>query len=237
MCLDWILSPISQDLSYHLFADKRIFFHIPNTWDVISNIAFLYPALVGFSFLKSIQGDSHLLIQPQEKVAWLVFFFGVFLTALGSAYYHWEPNNLTLVWDRLPMTICFMALLSAIWQERVKPDVGARLLGPLLVFGILSVIYWAYTEFQGEGDLRPYILVQFGTILLLAGILIRYPVSPLARNNQYFIWAIIWYGLAKLLEHEDALVFELTKEWVSGHSLKHLAAAVSVHQFVFYLRD
>lgn len=237
MAIDFLLSPIPQDVNYHLFADVRNWLSIPNTSDVLSNLAFLMPAVMGLAFLRQAPANSHFFIQAQEKQAWQIFFIGVFLTAFGSSYYHWAPDNMTLVWDRLPMTICFMALLSAIWQERVNQAVGARLLYPLLLFGILSVVYWAYTEAKGVGDLRPYVLVQFGTILLVAGILIAYPSSPKARQNKYFIWAVVWYVIAKILEHEDRAIFELTHQVLSGHSLKHLAAAVSVQQFVYYLRE
>ena len=36
-----------------------------------------------------------------------------------------------------------------------------------------------------------------------------------------------WYALAKLLELGDHQVFATTHGWVSGHSLKHVAAAMA----------
>ena len=38
-------------------------------------------------------------------------------------------------------------------------------------------------------------------------------------------WVIVAYALAKILEANDHTVFELTGQWISGHTLKHFVAA------------
>ena len=48
-----------------------------------------------------------------------MFFFGVFLTGFSSSYYHWNPNDAGLFWDRLPMALAFMAILSNVVEERI----------------------------------------------------------------------------------------------------------------------
>lgn len=44
---------------------------------------------------KSLQG---------ELWGWTCFYIGVGAVAFGSAYYHLEPNDARLVWDRLPVS-------------------------------------------------------------------------------------------------------------------------------------
>ena len=82
------------------------------------------------------------------------FSLAYLLTGFGSAYYHLEPNNPTLVWDRLPMTIGFMSLFALIFAERIDDGLGRKLF-PWLVAGFASVLYWHLAD-----DLRPYLLMQ-----------------------------------------------------------------------------
>ncbi|QHE77973.1 hypothetical protein [Hydrogenophaga sp. PBL-H3] len=56
------------------------------------------------------------------------------------------------------------------------------------------------------------------------------PGGALAQSTShalqvFFAGLIALYALAKLLELGDEAVFRATGEWVSGHSLKHVAAA------------
>jgi hypothetical protein len=157
----------------------------------------------------------------------------VILTCFGSSYYHWNPNNHTLVWDRLPMTVGFMGLLSATIAERVNLRFGIRWLLPLVLVGIASVVYWNRTELAGAGDLRPYILVQFGSLFLLLLILILFP--PKYTGGKYVGYAIGFYGLAKLLEVADVPIYRVL-HIVSGHTLKHLAAAAGIVWIVWMLK-
>ena len=112
--LAWVLRlpPIPQDPGYHVFADTRSVAGIPNFLDVVSNAAFLCVGVFGFLFcLRNEPGAA--------RPAWLVFFAGVALVSVGSAWYHWDPANATLVWDRLPMTVGFMGLFVALLAEYV----------------------------------------------------------------------------------------------------------------------
>jgi hypothetical protein len=58
--------------------------------------------------------------------------------------------------DRLPMTLCFMAIFAAAVEERVNARAGAVLLWPLLVIGVFSLLLWRWPN-----DLRLYTWVQF----------------------------------------------------------------------------
>jgi hypothetical protein len=217
---------IPQNQAYHNFADQRVLFGIPNCLEVISNVPFLIVGVWGM-FVVSGRGKaakSHFIDPPQERWPYLIFFAGVALTAFGSSYYHLHPANDRLVWDRLPMTTGFMALVAAVTGERVSVRVGVHLLAPLLLSGIGSVFYWSITESAGRGDLRPYALVQFGSLLTTLLLIALYP--PRYTRGSDFIISLGIYGLAKAFEATDRSIFAFGGI-VSGHTLKHLAAALS----------
>jgi hypothetical protein len=211
---------IPQDLAYHEFSDNRRLFGIDNFWNVVSNLPFL---VVGMSGLWFIRRHAETVCVAGVETAYSVFFAGILLTAFGSAYYHLAPSNVSLVWDRLPMTIGFGALLTIIAAEFVFGRAARRLLLPLLIVGFASVEYWAWTEARGVGDLRPYAIVQFLPMLLIPVILLSR--RPSLGETRYYWWVLFWYLLAKLFEYFDHNIFRLG-HWLSGHSLKHLAAAM-----------
>jgi hypothetical protein len=222
---------IAQDPAFHHFADQRTIFGIPHFFDVVSNVPFFLIGLWGL--FVALVGSKQMFAETSERWPYVVLFLGVILTCFGSSYYHWNPNNHTLVWDRLPMTVGFMGLLSATIAERVNLRFGIRWLLPLVLVGIASVVYWNRTELAGAGDLRPYILVQFGSLFLLLLILILFP--PKYTGGKYVGYAIGFYGLAKLLEVADVPIYRVL-HIVSGHTLKHLAAAAGIVWIVWMLK-
>src|SRR4051812_45413319 len=147
-------APIAQPQGYHHFADTRRVLGIPNSLNVLSNGAFLAAGIWGIAIATKHVG-------PAEKLPYLILFIGVLLTAFGSAYYHWSPSDARLVWDRLPMTFGFMGLFAALAGERMGLVWQRRLLWPLVTIGVVSVLYWYWSEARGHGDLRLYLLVQF----------------------------------------------------------------------------
>ena len=94
--------------------DHRALLGIPNFLDVVSNAGFLLVGLVGLWWLAAGRRTSTPagFTQSSERWAYGVFFLGVILTGFGSAWYHWQPSDATLVWDRLPMTLVFMSVLA-----------------------------------------------------------------------------------------------------------------------------
>ena len=219
-----LVDPIPQDPAYHLFADTRSWFGIPNFFDVVSNVGF---AVVGLFGLVAITRTPSLFHNPGDLRPYIVFFAGVTLISLGSAFYHRAPSNETLLWDRFPMSVAFMALAAAIVADRIHRRAGNGWLLVLLVsLGIGSLLYWYVTESLGRGDLRFYVFVQFYPVVMLPVIIWLFPDNRYTAG-RYIVWVFVWYGLSKLLEHYDAVVFNLLGETVSGHTLKHLAAAAS----------
>ncbi|HJZ77769.1 MAG TPA: hypothetical protein VKE51_38840 [Vicinamibacterales bacterium] len=212
---------LAQPLGYHRFADTRAFFGVPNALDVLSNAPF---AIVGIASL-FVVFRVHTFVNPVERWSYVVLFAGVTLTAFGSAYYHLAPDNDRLVWDRLPMAVGFMGLLAAIVAERVSAPAARILLVPLLALGCGSVLYWHWTELHGAGDLRLYLLVQFGSLIVIVLLLCLY--RPRYSGTAYLVAGLAAYAAAKGLELADRAIFE-TGHLVSGHTLKHLAAAAGV---------
>ncbi|HLQ26254.1 MAG TPA: ceramidase domain-containing protein [Acidiferrobacterales bacterium] len=226
----FLTSPIPQDPSYHHFADQRQIFGIPNFWNVVSNLPFMVVGLLG---LRLVLGGPITGGLPELRPAYLVFFLGVALIALGSGYYHLSPSNPTLLWDRLPITISFMAFFSIIVGENIAGHFGRRMLWPLVFVGIVSVVYWSATEVQGNGDLRLYALVQFLPMVLIPVILVLFR-SSVSKNG--YIWAVLGaYAASKVVELQDEAVFRFFGV-VSGHFLKHLFAALGTYFFFLALK-
>ena len=217
----FFVDPIAQDPAYHQFADARRLVGIPNFWNVTSNLLFLIVGVLGIRYLSGADLPG---VLPGLMPAYRVFFVGILLTAFGSAWYHLGPGNDSLVWDRLPMTLAFMALFSIVLGEHVSEALGRHMLLPLLAAGAGSVFFWFVSESHGQGDLRPYALIQFLPMILIPLVLQLYP-SRFDRTG--FIWGmIVVYAAAKLFEYADYNVFRAAL-LISGHSLKHLIAAAA----------
>ena len=219
----FIMEPIPQDLSYHNFADKRIVFGIENFFDVFSNIPFLFVGLFGINFIFSKSNINYYW-------SWIILFTSIFLVSLGSAYYHINPNNSTLVWDRLPMAIGFMALFVIILSDYISNKLERLLLIPMCVLGVFSVIYWGITD-----DLRFYAWVQFASLGLIIFIIVLY--KPTKLRTKYLVYAGIFYTLSKFAEYYDPQIFTISLEIISGHSIKHLFAAVGTMYFYLLARN
>jgi hypothetical protein len=105
-----------------LFADCRTIWSIPNFFNVFSNLPFLVGGAMGLTIIWKGGGS---FIDPREQLPYLVFFLGALLTSAGSAYYHLAPENVRLVWDRLPMTLGFAGLVSAAADRNERICAGA----------------------------------------------------------------------------------------------------------------
>lgn len=155
-----LLPPIAQSLSFHHFADDRPLWGIPNFRNVASNIPFLIVATFGLLTV------AKATVPPGIRVTYALLFVGVLLTGLGSAYYHWNPGNDALVWDRIPMTIVFMSFLSATVTELVSRRLGHR--------GVVPARRCRHREralvaLYGDHRQRGFAALWLGTILPDAG--------------------------------------------------------------------
>lgn len=210
-----MLPPIVQNQNYHDFADQRTILGIPNFWNVVSNAPFIAVGGAG-------------LWQFRRNSAIAMLFFGVFMTGFGSAYYHLDPNDRTLFWDRLPMAIGFMAILAIAVEERLSRRTGTVLLWPLAAIGVFSLLLWRWT-----GDLRLYGWVQFFPCAALPLLFLLFP--PKYSGTSYWLLAAALYAFAKLFEFYDAEIYSLGSV-LSGHTLKHLAAAAACFTILRYFQ-
>lgn len=221
--------PVAQNPAYHQFADARTLLSVNNFWNVASNVPFLIVGIWGIAYIAR-HGDAVCL--PRMQAAYIVFFSGILLTGFGSSYYHLSPANEPLVWDRLPMTIGFAGLFAIVIGEFISVRAARRMLIPVLLIAYSSVEYWAFTESRGAGDLRPYAIVQFFPMLLIP--LIVLTREPSIGVRRYYWYMLLFYVMAKIFEQLDEQIFALGSV-MSGHSLKHVAAAMTPATLLYAL--
>jgi len=208
---------VAQFEHYHAFADQRHLLGLPCALDVLSNLPFAL--LGGWGLLHLLHGDGSQPAGAQRPLATL-FFAGLALTALCSGWYHLRPDDAGLAIDRLGMVSAFAGLLGLAAADRVSARAGLWTAGAVLALGPVAVMVWA-----NSGNLLPWTVLQGGGMLLIVLLALRKPIAgawglPLAT-------VIAWYALAKVLELGDHVVFDLTQGLVSGHTLKHMAAALA----------
>lgn len=216
--------PIAQPAGYHDLADQRPILGIGHFWNVLTNLPFLVIGVVGLQLLGS--------KREEAGVAWATLFAGTALVALGSSWYHSDPNNMTLVWDRAPIGIAFMGFFTALLIEHLNGAayrVAQRLLMPLLAFSAAAIWWWYET-----GDLSLWVWVQAAPMLAVVLALALLPGRY--THRRYLAYALACYAAAKLLEVADMQVMQWTGGLMSGHALKHLAAAAGVWCFYIMLR-
>ena len=191
------------------------------------------PGLVAKVFTVCYGKQKSLRILDQIFPVYLFFFVALILIAAGSGYYHWSPDNQTLLWDRMPITLAFMSFFTILLAERVSIDLAKNLFVLLVIAGLASIIYWHYSELAGRGDLRPYVLIQFLPILLTPFILSMF-ASRYTRSSDIW-WFLAWYLVAKLCEAFDRQIYDALII-LSGHSLKHISASIGCLVFLRHLR-
>ncbi|GMP98067.1 hypothetical protein CsSME_00046091 [Camellia sinensis var. sinensis] len=161
------------------------------------------------------EGGNYFRLRLQGEVwGWTSFFIDVAAVGIGSSYYHLKPNDATLVWDRLPMAIAFTSIMAIFIIVRIDEQKGTVSILPLLLVGVISILYWRFFD-----DLRPYALLQFVPCIVIPIMAILLP--PMYTHSTYWLWAA-----AKVEEAADKPIYKWTYHIVSGHTLKHLCAAM-----------
>ena len=220
---------IAQPVHYNEFADQSAALGIPHAADVLSNAGFALVAVWGWLTLWPRRGSARL------RAGWpgyRLFLIGLFLTAFGSGYYHLAPDNIRLIWDRLPIALACAGLLAGVRGDS-KPGSRAGIEAiALACCAVASVAWWVYTDLGGADDLRPYLLLQ-GLPLVLVPLWQAIYRAPRAERITFAL-AMALYVLAKLAEvrdHEIAAALGV----VSGHTLKHLLATAATAAVVWGL--
>jgi hypothetical protein len=212
--------PLRQDPAYHAFADRRAYLGIPYALNVLSNLGFVVVGAWSFAAVAKAS------LPRWERSAGFLFALGLVLTGFGSAYYHLAPSNATLVWDRLPLAALFPLVFAVAIGDRVSPALGRSLYLPLAVVGVVSVVWWDVTD-----DLRPYALVQFLPLALIPLMLWLFPGR---RPTGPLLIGVAIYGGSKIFEVGDGVIMS-AGGLVSGHTVKHVLAAVAAGFIVRWL--
>lgn len=214
-----VYGPVTQPQTYHEFADARACLGVPNCSNVLSSLVFVGVAIPGL--LAAYAGPA--------RIAWQWVFVGAALTGAGSAWYHLDPRDATLLWDRLGMAMAFGAYLAALLLECAGARRERAWLGAGLAAALAAVAVWYAT-----GDLRAWVLVQTLAVLATPAVLLFARPRP---EHTTLLWAAcLAYGLAKAAELADGALYAATGEMLSGHALKHLLAAAGVLCLALRLR-
>ncbi len=215
------------------FADARSWGALPNAMDVMSNLPFAVMAVWGLYRLHRVDraherslrvqtGAWAPLTEPPASAldcAWL-FFAGLLITAAGSAFYHLQPDALRLGADRAGMAVAFAGLMGFAVCERVSQRAGWPVAWFVLAAGLMSV-----AVFHETGNVLPWAVLQFGGMVVVLVLSFARPVR--GAIGLKLGWVILFYSLAKMFELADEAVYEGTWHLISGHSVKHLTAALA----------
>lgn len=206
---------------YHAFIDTRSWWGIPNTMDVLSNAAF---AVVGTWGLWRLGHWSHahrtaVADRPVLYGSALMVGLGLWFTTVGSGIFHWQPNAAGLAVDRMAMSVIFAGLLGMAVAQHISERAGLVTMVTVLTLAPAAAAVAWFT-----GNATPWGTVQYGGMLLLLALV----VSRTDQTRTVLVKVLLMYGLAKACEMADEVVWQLTNGLVSGHTLKHLVAAVAV---------
>ena len=219
-CLALAGPALPQSASFHDFADQRAWGPMPHAMDVLSNLPFVVWGVAGLWALARAVRLRAIGSAPAGLAA--LFFVGLVATAGVSAYYHWQPDNAGLVWDRGGMLLAFAGLLGLAAVQGVSRRAGIALAAAVLTLGPVTVHVWAVS-----GNLLPWGVLQIGGMVLILALAWLQPTSPATGLQIRWTLVIAMYALAKMLELADHPVFDLTGQLVSGHSLKHGVASLA----------
>lgn len=226
--LAMLAPPELQDESYHDFAATALF-GAADFGIVASNGAFGIVGLWGLWRVGGRRISPWPFKAPGEHWPYVTFFLGVVLIAFGSGYYHAGPTTETLLWDRLAMTVVFMALLAAFIADRIHLGAAVTVVLPLLlILGAVSMAMWHITD-----DLRLYRIVQVLPVLLAPLICLLFPGR--VTRVRYLAWMAFWFGLATFFDLFDEMVYG----WIGfgGHAIKHVLAAIACFTILAMLQD
>lgn len=218
-----ILQPEHQ----HDFADQRVLGHLPFAADVLSNLPFALWGVYGFICLWFASLND--TISKQTLALAALFFAGLLITAVASAWYHLQPNNTGLAIDRLGMSVAFAGMLGLAAADRASLRAGVLLSAFVLVLGPVSIWVWTATA-----NVLPWLVLQFGGMALILWLATRQPMHVALAIRWGLV--ILIYAVAKILELADHAVYDLTSQFFSGHSLKHIVASIAAWPIASALR-
>jgi len=211
-----LLAPgLAQPPDAHAFADQRAFWDLPCALDVLSNLPIAIAGACGLVLLRR-----RVEMGPAQLACARLFCAGLVITAAGSAFYHWAPDDFGLAIDRAAMSIAFAGLLGLAAAAGVSERAGGATAVALLLLGPAAVATWYFT-----GNVLPWALVQFGGMPVLLALVFAPPRASALPVRWGAV--LLLYALAKWFELNDHAVFAASGQLLSGHTLKHVVAALA----------
>ncbi len=210
---------IPQHANYHGFADRRALFGLPFASDVLSNLPFALIGFYGLFSMRTFASQNKAFNDIQNHLLSLSF-WGLILTCAASGFYHWAPDNYGLVIDRMGMTCAFAGVIGVAVASRISDRAGLATAFTILALAPFAIVHWHQTD-----NLWLWSVLQGGGMIALVALAFRR-----ATEQSYPIqlgWIIAFYVIAKVFELSDHQVFEATQQFLSGHTIKHLAAALA----------
>jgi len=203
-----IALPVTRAPAFHQYADQRTWLGMPHAGDVLSNLAFI---IAGMWFRRRAQ-------TPLSQAACA----GVIAIGGGSAAYHYAPSDALLALDWGPIAITLSIVTAAVIEDRLGKQAGrtAFALGPLIAIG--SVVLWLATGGTHGGMVTPYGVVQALGIALPPLVALAAPGSI---PRVPLLVGVLFFALARLCAANDQQLLDAVG--ISGHSLKHVAAAIA----------
>lgn len=208
---------IPHSPTHHIFADMRNILGVPNTLNVLTMYPYLLIGVPGFVFCLS--GSCFGISLKGEVCGWVLFYTGIATAAFGSAYYHLKPDDDRVIWDRLPLMISTVSLLSNLVIERVDERVGISCLISLLMLVFVSAAFERTFD-----DLRLFIIFHFIPCFAIPILVFSFP--PKYTHSVYWFWATGFYFLSRFNSLADKKLYSIDRYIISGHSLEHLCLAM-----------
>jgi hypothetical protein len=207
------MGPIAQDQHFHAFADTSLF-GIAHFGNVASNAAYLMVGVAGMCRLARVG----IAVPAETALTLRAWFIGFILVAAGSAWYHADPSDASLVWDRAAMTVVFAAATAIYVADRISGRAGLLLLAALVALGLASQLYW-----HASGDLRAYRFAELLPFALVPAICMLFPGRLTTFRHAAAVIGV--FAAATLCEHFDVEIADLLGGATTGHTIKHLISA------------
>lgn len=209
--LAWLAihAPVPERADHNVFADQRGWMGVANAGDVLSNLAFLAVGIAGLVAL------GRRLVDAPATAAFLA---SLLATAAGSAWYHWAPDDARLLAYRLPNALLAMSLLAA-----VLGDGWARARQAALLSGCLLAAVAGTAWSMHSGDLRAFLATQLVPFVVVIAWQWTRP-RPAAERAAFTLALAAFVASQWAQAHDRAALLAVG---ISGHTFKHLLAAVA----------
>lgn len=214
LILVW-LPPVSRGPGFHNYADERSWLGIPYAGDVLSNLPFVLVGLAGLQVVP--------LLAPRSRVV-AALMSGAFVgVGFGSGLYHMHRTDLTLVLDWLPIVLVLSWLTALVISDRIGVRAGRAAAWLLPAAAVATVMVWWLGGGTTGGDMRWYVGLQLSLVVITPAVALMYPAGLLGTRE--LLLAVACFLAARTVNLYDHALLDAIG--ISGHSLKHLFAALA----------